>query len=60
VKDKLAEWDKKVAEWDSQKDLENRIANHHRWVEDMKKRGEKIPPHRTVPTDLRPGPAMAD
>ncbi len=58
VKDKLAEWDEKVAEWDPQKDLEKRVANHHKWVENMKKRGEKIPPNRTVPTDLRPGPAM--
>lgn len=58
VKDKLADWDKKIDEWDPKKDLENRVKGFHRWVADMKKRGEKIPAHRKVPTDLRPGPAM--
>ena len=58
VKAKLAEWDKKIAEWDPKKDLENRVKGFHNWVKDMKKRGEKIPPHRKAPTDLRPGPTM--
>ena len=58
VKDKLADWDKKIAEWDPKKDLENRIKNFHRWVADMKKRGQKVPEHRKAPADLRPGPAM--
>jgi len=58
VKAKLADWDRKIAEWDPRKDLENRIKGFHRWVKDMKKRGEKVPPHRKAPTDLRPGPAM--
>jgi len=58
VKAKLAQWDKRIAEWDPKKDLENRIKGFHRWVKEMKKRGEKVPPHRKAPTDLRPGPAM--
>ncbi len=58
VKAKLADWDKKIAEWDPKKDLENRIKNFHRWVADSKKRGEKIPADRKAPTDLRPGPSM--
>ncbi len=58
VKDKLADWNKKIDEWDPKKDLENRVKGFHRWVADMKKRSEKIPAHRKVPTDLRPGPAM--
>jgi len=58
VKAKLAEWDEKVAAFNPQEDLENRIANHHRWVENMQKQGREIPKDRTVPTDLRPGPAM--
>jgi sialate O-acetylesterase len=58
VKAKLAEWDKKITEWDPKKDLENRVKGFHRWVADMKKRGEKIPEHRKLPTDLRPGPSM--
>jgi len=58
VNAKLADWDKKIAEWDPRKDLENRIKNFHNWVKNMEKRGEKVPPHRKVPSDLRPGPAM--
>jgi len=58
VKNKLADWDKRIAEWDPKKDLENRVKNFHRWVADMKKRGEKVPQDRKAPTDLRPGPAM--
>jgi len=58
VKDKLADWNKKIDEWDPKKDLENRVKGFNNWVKNMKKRGEKIPAHRKVPTDLRPGPAM--
>ena len=58
VKGLLAEWEKKVAEFDPQKDLEKRVENHHNWVKNMKKQGREIPKGRTVPTDLRPGPAM--
>ena len=58
VKDKLADWDKRIAEWDPKKDLENRVKGFNRWVADMKKRGEKVPENRKAPTDLRPGPAM--
>ena len=58
VKGLLAEWEEKVAAWDSEEDLKKRVAGHHRWVENMKKQGREIPENRTVPTDLRPGPAM--
>ena len=58
VKEKLDEWETKVAEWDAKKDLEKRIKNFNNWVKDMKKRGEKIPADRKVPADLSPGPAM--
>ena len=54
----LSEWDTKVTEWDPQQDLEKRIQNHHNWVKNMEKQGREIPKDRTVPTDLRPGPAM--
>ena len=58
VRAKLAEWDQKIAEFDPQEDLENRIAKHHQWVTSRKKRGEKIPADRQdEPSDLRPGPA---
>jgi sialate O-acetylesterase len=58
VKAKLAEWDKKVAEFDPKKDLEDQISRHHQWVARMKKQGRKIPASRKVPSDFRPGPAM--
>ncbi len=54
----LTEWDEKVAAWDAKKDLESRIKKHHDWVARMKKDGKKIPADRTVPDDLRPGPAF--
>ena len=57
VQAKLTDWEKKVAEFDPQKDLETRIQQHHAWVENRKKRGEAIPPERQLPSDLRPGPA---
>ena len=58
VKTLLDEWDQKVADWDAQADLENRIKRHHDWVARMKKDGKPIPADRTVPDDLRPGPAF--
>jgi sialate O-acetylesterase len=54
----LTEWDQKVADFDPQKDLEKRVESHHNWVKNMKKQGKEIPKNRSVPTDLRPGPAM--
>jgi len=58
VKAKLAEWDKKVAEFDPKADLAKRIQGFENWVKNMKKQGRKIPADRKAPTDLRPGPAM--
>jgi len=58
VKGLLADWEKKVAEFDPQKDLQKRVENHQNWVKNMKKQGREIPKGRTVPNDLRPGPAM--
>lgn len=54
----LAEWDRKIEEWDPRKDLENRIRNHNQWVKRMEQEGKQIPADREVPSDLRPGPAM--
>lgn len=58
VGDLLAGWDEKVAAWDPQQDLEKQVQNHHNWVANMKKQGREVPADRTVPTELRPGPAM--
>ena len=57
VKDLLADWQERVDEWDAQADLQNRIKRHQDRVKSMKEQGEEIPADRTVPTDLRPGPA---
>ena len=58
VKDLLAEWDKKVADFNPQKDLQKRVQDYRNWVNDLEKRGEKVPADRKEPTDLNPGPAM--
>jgi sialate O-acetylesterase len=58
VQSLLSEWDKKVADYDPKKDLEDRIKRHHEWVARMKKDGKPIPADRQVPSDLRPGPSM--
>lgn len=57
VKSALAEWDRKISEFDPRKDLENRIKQDETWVGKMKAEGKPIPPDRQPPTDLQPGPA---
>ncbi len=57
VKSTLAEWDKKVAEFDPKKDLENRIKQYNDWAANMKAQGKPIPTNRKLPSDLQPGPA---
>ncbi|MFM8953457.1 MAG: hypothetical protein ACKOOF_10420 [Planctomycetaceae bacterium] len=57
VTETLAEWDKKVAEFDPRKDLERRIKQHDEWVERQKAQGKEVPAHRKPPADLLPGPA---
>jgi len=58
VKGQLAEWDKKVSEFNPQKDLESRIKQYNDWAARMKADGKPIPADRIVPSDLLPGPAM--
>lgn len=58
VRNTLAEWDKKVAEFDPQKDLEARIKQYDTWVARQRAQGKAIPAERKPPTDLQPGPAM--
>ena len=41
VNNLLSEWDQKIAEWDSEKDLENRVKNHYNWVKNMEKQGRE-------------------
>ena len=57
VRAKLADWDRRVAEWDPQGDLERRVAQHRQWIERMEKEGRPIPDdRRQEPSDLQPGP----
>ncbi len=60
VQSLLSEWDRKVAEFDPQKDLADRLKGHTDWVARMKASGREseIPADRKPPSDLRPGPAM--
>ncbi|MEM6257057.1 MAG: hypothetical protein AAGI37_01930 [Planctomycetota bacterium] len=53
----LADWDEKVATFNPQADLEQRIKNNRAWVERQTKAGKPVPENRKAdPTDLRPGP----
>jgi sialate O-acetylesterase len=54
---KIAFFDNAAAEWDPQADLDNRIENHRKWIENQTKEGNPIPEDkRQEPSDLRPGP----
>ncbi|MBL9154237.1 MAG: hypothetical protein JNK37_17220 [Verrucomicrobiales bacterium] len=57
VRNALAEWDKKISEFDPKKDLENRIQQYNTWAANQKAQSKPIPPDRQPPTDLQPGPA---
>lgn len=57
VRDKLADWEGRVAAWDADKDLEDRIRKNRAWVERQEKANKQVPDDRRKdPTDLRPGP----
>ncbi|MBK8979797.1 MAG: hypothetical protein IPM29_28195 [Planctomycetes bacterium] len=57
VRQELAEWDARVAAWDPQADLDQRIVRHRQQVESLEKEGKPIPDNlKEVPGDLRPGP----
>lgn len=57
TKAKLASFDNAVAAWNPKEDLEDRIAQHRRWMEKQTKEGKPIPEDKQQPPDdLRPGP----
>ena len=58
VKNTLAEWDKKVAGFNPQNDLDKRVKQYNDWAASVKADGKPIPADRKVPNDLLPGPAM--
>ncbi len=54
---KVASFEESAAQWDAKADLENRVAQHRKWLEQQTKQGKAIPENRKQePTDLRPGP----
>jgi len=57
VKSKLAEWDQKVAEFNAQKDLADRVKQFNQRLEQMKEKGQDVSTMKP-PSDLRPGPAL--
>ena len=57
VRAKLAEWDAKVAEFNPQKDLEDRIKRFHDRQARLKAQGQDVRAN-APPSDLLPGPAM--
>jgi sialate O-acetylesterase len=57
VKATLADWEKKVQEFDAHQDLEKRIKQYQDWATKLKAQGKEIPADRQPPTDLLPGPA---
>ncbi len=58
VRNWLAEWDKKVADWDPQADLENRIKRFAQRKARFEKEGRTLPANEKEPTEIKPGPAM--
>jgi sialate O-acetylesterase len=53
----LKDWADRIAAFDSQADLQQRIANYQRNKENRAKQGNPLPPDSKPPSDLRPGPA---
>ncbi|MFT4516054.1 MAG: sialate O-acetylesterase, partial [Planctomycetota bacterium] len=57
VRNKLADWQQRVDDWDSAKDLEQRVKRNREWVARQTKAGKPVPENRLQdPTDLLPGP----
>lgn len=57
VKAMLEDWDKKIAEFDPQLDLEDQVKKYNEQTKRMEKEGKDVS-GRKAPTDPRPGPAM--
>lgn len=57
VRERLADWDARVASWDPQEDLANRVRQAQERRARLEAEGKPIPEDlREDPTDLRPGP----
>ena len=53
---KLQEWKDKIANYDAQDDLRNRIAHYKRRKQQLAKQSNPMPASSQPPSDLRPGP----
>ena len=57
VRAKLADWDRRIAEWDPAADLAQRVERHHQWLARMESEGREVrEDQRPDPTGLLPGP----
>lgn len=54
----IADWDTRVADYDSKEDLSQRVERFRQRVARFEKEGKTLPKNESEPTDLRPGPAM--
>lgn len=58
VQAKLADWDRKLAEWDAESDLANRVERHRQRMARFEKEGRTVSEkEKTPPADLKPGPS---
>ena len=57
TQDMLNDWADRIAAFDPQADLEQRIANYERKKKTRAEQGNPLPPDSKPPSDLRPGPA---
>ncbi len=56
TRDKLQQWRERIASYDAQADLQNRIANYERRKKARAEQGNPLPADSRPPSDLRPGP----
>lgn len=57
LRSKLADWERRAAEWNAEQDLARRVAEHRKRLQQRLAAGETVPTEQQQePTDLRPGP----
>jgi sialate O-acetylesterase len=57
TREKLQEWKDKIAGYDAEADLKNRIANYEQRKQKSAEQGKPLPASSRPPSDLLPGPA---
>jgi len=57
TREKLQQWQDKIASYDAQADLQKRIADYERRKQRLAEQGNPLPADSQPPSDLRPGPA---